>query len=64
VLAVLIVFILQNTRGVAVTFRWTHPSLPLTLALLIAAVGVAILALVVGTARTSQLRRRPSHQRH
>jgi uncharacterized integral membrane protein len=64
VLVVLIVFMLQNTRSVEVTFLWMHPSLPLALALLIAAVGAAILALVIGTARITQLRRRLSHRRH
>ncbi|MBB3098492.1 putative integral membrane protein [Actinoplanes campanulatus] len=54
---VLIVFMVQNTRRVEVTFLWTHTSLPLALALLIAAVGATILAVVVGTARITQLRR-------
>jgi uncharacterized integral membrane protein len=46
-----IVFMLQNTRGVEVTFLWMHGTLPLALALLIAAVGSAILAMVFGAAR-------------
>jgi uncharacterized integral membrane protein len=54
---VLIVFMVQNTRNVEVTFLWTHTSLPLGLALLIAAVGATILAVVVGTVRITQLRR-------
>jgi putative membrane protein len=53
----LIVFMLQNTRSVEVTFLWLHGTLPLALALLIAAVGSAILAMVFGTARITQLRR-------
>ncbi|WP_165945701.1 lipopolysaccharide assembly protein LapA domain-containing protein [Micromonospora sp. KC606] len=61
--AVLIVFMLQNTRRVEVTFLWMHGTLPLALALLIAGVGAAILAMVVGTARITQLRRL-SRQRH
>lgn len=60
---VLIVFMLQNTRSVEVTFLWMHGTLPLALALLIAGVGVAILAMVVGAARITQLRRL-SRQRH
>jgi uncharacterized integral membrane protein len=56
-LVVLIVFMLQNTRPVEVTFLWMHGSVPLALALLIAAVGAAILAMVVGGARITQLRR-------
>jgi uncharacterized integral membrane protein len=64
VLVVLIVFMLQNTRSVEITFLWMHGTLPLALALLIAGVGVAILAMVVGGARITQLRRRLSHQHH
>lgn len=54
---VLIVFMLQNTRSVEVSFLWMHGDLPLALALLIAGVGTAILTMVVGTARITQLRR-------
>ena len=64
VLVVLIVFMLQNTRSVEITFLAMHGTLPLALALLIAGVGVAIIAMVVGTARITQLRRRLSDQRH
>jgi putative membrane protein len=56
-LVVLIVFMMQNTRSVEVTFLWMHGSLPLALALLIAGVGVAVLAMVIGAARITQLRR-------
>jgi putative membrane protein len=56
-LVVLIVFMLQNTGSVQVTFLWMHGTLPLALALLIAGVGVAIVAMVIGTARITQLRR-------
>ena len=54
---VLIVFMLQNTRSVEVTFLWMHGSVPLALALLIAGVGVAILAMAVAGLRIGQLRR-------
>jgi len=60
---VLIVFMLQNTRSVEVTFLWMHGTLPLALALLIAAVSVGILFTVVGTARITQLRRRVFRER-
>lgn len=60
---VLIIFMLQNTRSVEVSFLWMHGSLPLALALLIAGVGVTIVATVVGTARITQLRRL-SRRRH
>jgi lipopolysaccharide assembly protein A len=56
-LVALIVFMLQNTRRVEVTFLWMHGTLPLALALLIAGVGSAILAMVFGAARITQLRR-------
>jgi len=62
-LVVLVVFMVQNTRSVEITFLWMHGSLPLALALLIAAVGAAILAVVVGAARITQLRRM-YRQRH
>jgi len=53
---VLIVFMLQNTGSVDVRFLWMQGSLPLALALLTAGVGVGVLAMVVGTARLTQLR--------
>jgi uncharacterized integral membrane protein len=57
-LVVLIVFLLQNTRSVEVSFLWLHGTLPLAIALLIAAVGAALLTMTVGVARITQLRRR------
>ncbi|GID90661.1 lipopolysaccharide assembly LapA domain-containing protein [Amorphoplanes digitatis] len=60
---VLIIFIGQNTGNVQVNFLGMEGSLPLALALLIAAVGTAILIMAVGTVRIAQLRRRLSHQR-
>jgi uncharacterized integral membrane protein len=56
-LVVLIVFMLQNTRSVEVSFLGMHGNLPLAMALLIAAVGAAIVTMVVGAARITQLRR-------
>ena len=53
----LIIFMLQNTRSVEVTYLWMHGTLPLALALLIAGVGVTLLAMAVGVARITQLRR-------
>jgi len=53
----LIVFMLQNTGRVEVTFLWMHGTLPLAMALLIAAVGAAILTMVFGAGRITQLRR-------
>jgi uncharacterized integral membrane protein len=60
---VLIVFMVQNTRSVRVDFLWMDGSLPLALALLIAAAGAALLTMAVGAARITQLRRL-SRQRH
>jgi uncharacterized integral membrane protein len=57
-LVVLIVFLLQNTNSVEVTFLWMHGRLPLAIALLIAGVGAALLTMIVGVARITQLRRR------
>jgi uncharacterized integral membrane protein len=62
-LVVLIVFMLQNTGTVEVTFLWMHGNLPLALALLVASVGTAIVTMVVGAARITQLRRQ-SRRRH
>jgi uncharacterized integral membrane protein len=58
VLVVLIVFMLQNTGSVEVSFLWLHGSLPLAIALLIAAVGASLLTMTVAAARITQLRRR------
>jgi|SRR5664280_2519267 putative membrane protein len=54
---VLIIFMLQNTRSTEVSFLWMQGTLPLALALLIASVGAALLTMVIGTARITQLRR-------
>jgi uncharacterized integral membrane protein len=59
----LIVFMLQNTRRVQVSFLGLHGTLPLAMALLITAVGAILLTLVFGTARITQLRRRLSRAR-
>jgi uncharacterized integral membrane protein len=58
VLVVLVIFMLQNTGSVEISFLWLHGSLPLAMALLIAALGAAILTMSVGVARITQLRRR------
>jgi uncharacterized integral membrane protein len=56
-LVALIVFMLQNTRPVEVSFLWLHGTLPLALALLIAGVGSVLVAMVFGVARMTQLRK-------
>jgi putative membrane protein len=57
ILIVVIVFILQNTRSVQVSFLGMHGALPLAVGLLIAMVTGAVITLVLGTARITQLRR-------
>lgn len=57
VLIAFIVFILQNTRGVQVSFLWLHGTLPLAVGLLIAMVTGIVVTLVLGTARITQLHR-------
>lgn len=62
VLVALVVFMLQNTQPVLVSFLGWQGSVPLAIALLIAGVGIGIIALVVGTLRIHQLRRRLAHR--
>ena len=64
VLIALIIFMMQNRQPVLVTFLWMQGTVPLAIALLIAGIGVGIVALVIGTIRISQLRRRLSQERH
>jgi uncharacterized integral membrane protein len=68
VLVALIVFLLQNTRTVQVSFLWMDGSAPLAITLLIAAVGAALMTALLGTVRITQLRRvarrRPAGHRH
>ena len=56
-LIALIIFILQNRQPVLVTFLSMQGNVPQAIALLIAGIGVGIVALVIGTVRVSQLRR-------
>jgi uncharacterized integral membrane protein len=56
-LILLIVFMLQNTSRVEVQFLGLSGSLPLGMALLIAAVGGGVVVAIAGVARVTQLRR-------
>lgn len=56
-LGLLIVFIAQNTETVDVSFLWLDGTVPLAVALLVAAAGAGLLATIVGTIRIAQLRR-------
>ena len=58
VLVLLVVFMLQNTTPVEVAFLGMAGTAPLALVLLIAGLGVGAIALVIGSLRIGQLRRR------
>ena len=57
ILIVLLIFITQNTASASFQFFTWHWSLPLGVAILLAAVGGGLLTVAVGTARIYQLRR-------
>lgn len=57
VLLLLLIFILQNGEKVKINFFGANPTLPLGVALLLAAVLGALLVALVGAARMVQLRR-------
>lgn len=58
----IIVFLLQNSQRVRIRFLWLEGTLPLAVALLIAATVIALLAASLGGARIVQLRRLvPAH---
>jgi len=55
VLLFLLIFILQNSRGVDVSYLGAHGHMPLGVALLMAAVCGALLAILAAVARIAQL---------
>jgi uncharacterized integral membrane protein len=57
ILIVLLVFITQNTAPAPFAFLTWHWTLPLGVAILLAAIGGGLLTVLVGTARIFQLRR-------
>ncbi|MCV7007940.1 lipopolysaccharide assembly LapA domain-containing protein [Mycobacterium gordonae] len=57
ILILLLVFIAQNTSATAFTFLGWHWTLPLGVAILLAAVVGGLITVAVGTARIIQLRR-------
>jgi uncharacterized integral membrane protein len=63
ILVVLLVFILENTRRIPITFFGATAHVPAGVALLLAAVAGALIIAVVGAARISQLRRRVRRSR-
>jgi uncharacterized integral membrane protein len=65
VLALLLVFVLQNTGSVKVSFFTASGKIPLGVALLFAAIGGVLLAAVAASLRILQIRRRmKSDERH
>jgi uncharacterized integral membrane protein len=56
VLLLLLIFILQNGRHADIAFFGAHASLPLGVALLLAAVAGAVVVIIPGTGRIIQLR--------
>ena len=63
-LVMLIVFILQNSMRVEVHYLGFAGSLPLGMALLIAAVGGGVVVAIAGVARLTQLRMNARRSRH
>ncbi len=63
VLILLLVFILENTQSIKISFFGVSGDLPLGVALLLAAIGGGLLVGVVGTARIIQLRRHVRRRR-
>jgi uncharacterized integral membrane protein len=57
ILILLLIFIAQNTASASFQFFVWHWSLPLGVAILLAAVGGGLITVAVGTARIVQLRR-------
>ena len=56
-LIVMMIFIIQNTSAVNISFLGAHLRLSLAVALILAAIGGALLMAAAGTARITQLRR-------
>jgi uncharacterized integral membrane protein len=62
VLILLLVFILENTESVKISYFGAGGHLPLGVALLLAAIGGALVVGIVGAARIVQLRRHASRR--
>jgi lipopolysaccharide assembly protein A len=56
-LTVVLIFIIQNTHAVNISFLGAHLHLSLAVALLLAAIAGALMMAAAGTARITQLRR-------
>jgi uncharacterized integral membrane protein len=64
ILIMVMIFIIQNTHAVNITFLGAHLHLSLAVALLLAAIAGALLMAAAGTARITQLRRIIRRDRH
>jgi len=64
VLAVALIFVIQNAHSVDISFLGAHLHLSLAVALLLAAIGGALVMAAAGTARITQLRRIMRRDRH
>jgi len=63
ILLLLLIFILENTQSVTISFMGADGDVPLGVALLLAAVGGALVVGLVGIARVVQLRKRAKRAR-
>ena len=61
VLILLVIFIVQNAHAVHVAFLGAHASVPLAVALLVAAIAGALVMAAAGAARIARLRRTMRH---
>jgi lipopolysaccharide assembly protein A len=64
VLAVVLIFVIQNAHAVNISFLGAHLHLSLAVALLLAAIAGALAMAAAGTARITQLRRIMRRNRH
>ena len=63
-LIVVMIFIIQNTHAVNISFLGAHLHLSLAVALLLAAIAGALVMAAAGTARITQLRQHMRRDRH
>src|SRR5580692_4905797 len=64
ILAVALIFVIQNAHSVDISFLGAHLHLSLAVALLLAAIGGALVMAAAGTARITQLRQHMRRERH
>lgn len=58
ILILLLVFVIQNTRKVQISYFWFDGSIPLAVAMLLSAAAGVLLTAIAGSLRILQLRRR------